>query len=348
MEFCEPLKAAFIPAANSAQTAPPSLDPEGVVPFLVAQLKRASLPANMLRPAAIIALARYSAGVPQTLQLLASLAIFLARMEDAAFVTAAHVERAAAIAQDSEPEDDSSLDDDLADSLNDARPGPVAMPPIAGPARAEAGLSAQPPRQAALRKRLVASVIAIGCVAAIGLAMQLEANRHVSRPVVTSPSPAPLPSTAALPPPAPLPAPPPQIVPPQLPEAPPSGATAKPAAPPAIDHWVADHPVRAEPTHVVVNYTHGDQPARRRAGDIVRALKARQFSVAGPEAAAPTREDGISYFFRDDEDVATGIAQIVAPRWPDAAGVRLASLPRSRPPRPGTIRITLPQSAKPG
>ena len=67
------------------------LDAADVALFLAEQLDLAGQPSDLFEPAAVTALAQQSGGVQRTLQMLAGLSVFIARLEDAACVSAAHV-----------------------------------------------------------------------------------------------------------------------------------------------------------------------------------------------------------------------------------------------------------------
>ncbi len=300
------------------------LDPDAVAPFLSAQLQRSGLPSNLLHPEAITALGRLSAGVPRTLQLLAGLALFLARFENAAAITADHVSRAAQIADGSEA-DSASVQDAVVNSA--LPPLSVATPPIGGwPLRA--GLLA---------------VAAIAAAAAIGFGSS-------DRPDHTE-TPAPTPSlTSAAP----------AIVTPAAPvkalsataEQPPEQQQVKQQPPeeqPMAERWVSAHPIRDQPVHVTLTYPEGDAQGRQRAADLAAALRSKDYDVslpgdartpATPASSAPVPE--VSYYFPEDRQLAATLVQELATRYPEAASAKLAEAPRGRHARPGTIGIALP------
>lgn len=156
------------------------LSPAEVGPFLATQLARAHQPADLLHPDAVAALAWRSAGVPRRLQLLAGLAIFMARLENADQVTRAHVDQADEVQNGTTLENDEqdAWPDDDADSAPGAGSAGHAhsfgtLAPAAS--RADAGPGGPASWAAAFggarRPTKRAAVLATCCVVAIGAIM---------------------------------------------------------------------------------------------------------------------------------------------------------------------------------
>ncbi len=109
-ELAKRLRAAGVPAAIVTLGL---LAPDDAAAFLRVQLAAAERPADLIQPAALMQLVQRSQGVPRSLQMLAGLSVFMARLADAPQVTPAHVEQAALIQTGTEPgDDDADAEDD--------------------------------------------------------------------------------------------------------------------------------------------------------------------------------------------------------------------------------------------
>ncbi len=170
-----------LPAGLSIVTLGP-LAPSDVGPFLAAQLAQSGQPADLLHPDAVAALARHAAGSARAVQTLAGLAVFLARLEDAPQVSAAHVAEAAEV-QSGTTLRHEDLDEDAPVALGSPE---IALPPPDPAQRAPA--AARPWRQ------IVMTAVAVLCCAAaagvVAMAMLGQPGAAPAAQAVVAPSPA--------------------------------------------------------------------------------------------------------------------------------------------------------------
>ncbi len=91
-----------------------------------------------------------------------------------------------------------------------------------------------------------------------------------------------------------------------------------------------------ESAHVVLRYARDSAPARERAVALRTALRARGLDVSDPTGTPARAGDRVTYFYREDQDVADGLAEQLA-----MSGPTQAHIPAGSPPRPGTIEVTI-------
>ncbi len=92
-----------------------------------------------------------------------------------------------------------------------------------------------------------------------------------------------------------------------------------------------------ESAHVVLRYARDSAPARERAVALGTALRAKGLDVTDPTGApAGKGGDRVTYFYREDHDIADGLANQLAASEPTQGRITTRS-----PPRPGTIEVTI-------
>lgn len=301
--------------------------PADVAAFLAVQLARAGQPAHRFTPDAVTVLAHRSGGNPRTLQMLAGLTMFLARLEDAPQVTAEHVTEAA------EVQSGTSLP-----PMDPLFGMPASMPPP----RAAAGLTPINPRRSNKPTLVAVAALATLCVATaalvrIGPDAVLPGILASARAITATLNPgvdgtaaqASQPAVAAF----------------DAGQRPASSAAVDPAPP------VAARPPRSEPAQaplstavalrIVVVFPRGDAEAARRGADLTRKLRANGYEAEDPIPAALRANDPtVGYFFAEDASGAAAVA-----RDSGETGRERLVPAQGRPPRPGTIRLAIPSSS---
>ena len=316
------------------------LPPREVGSFLGEQLARSNQPQDLLQPDAVAALAHYSEGEPARLQLLAGLAVFMARLEDAPRVSAAHV-LAATTVQTGVSLGASDVGDE-SDEASDELGSAVDEPPTASVESFPRIAVASAPATSGWRKRTVVALALVGVTAGVLAAFPLAA--YFDRSSQAGPGHAQAIRTNIVPNQAPRPTPPvtPSTASPgavtRQPE--PSAPTAAPSTmAPTGGHAARSLPAGVQP-RVLISYRRDSAAAKRRGEDLASLLHSQGLDVQGP-VADPSRltDFAVDYFFTNDAATAASIA--------DEAGEsgRAQLLAPATLPRPGTIQILIAGSA---
>ncbi len=268
--------------------------------------------------AAVAILRQHQALPPQQREMLAELAVFLARVEGSSSVTAAHVAAAADIAQGNALA--ATAAEAAAEEAAAAKGNPGATLNPAAPGRR-------------LRQIVAASVIACALAAGLATASLLRPHdRTAMPPRAETPATAPPKPALAAEPPAPA-------AKPMQPE--PAPAPAQPVPGKPVEFALP----AAVPPRVFVAYPRGDAAGQQHAAGLVQALRAQGYEAADPEPGAPRqRQPWIGYFFAEDAGAASALAHMIAtmdPAWQDAAHPQLPATGADLP-RPGSIVVTLP------
>ncbi len=315
-----------LPAGLSIVTLGP-LAPSDVGPFLAAQLAQSGQPADLLHPDAVAALARHAAGSARAVQTLAGLAVFLARLEDAPQVSAAHVAEAAEV-QSGTTLRHEDLDED-APAAPPEQHGPGAVPA----AHQERPASPRRRRTTAAAVTTVCGVVVAGALLSVGL----------SQPAVTPPAPGSA-SADARPMSADAPATTNAVAVPGKGRPAQSGPALDSAAPSGLRDSVTQAPDQAGstlptsvPVRVMTVYQRSDPAAERRSIELVQKLRAEGFDASDPDPGTPRRgEPMIGFFFAEDAAGAAAVA-----RQAGETGRERLVTQRGGPPRPGTVRVTV-------
>lgn len=283
--------------------------------FIAMHLQRGGHPPTLLHPAAMDALVQHGGATPRTLLALTDLAVFLARLEDAPQVSAAHVLEALQV------QDGTRLDGDD-EPLADA-PGEPPAPLPATPARPASQRSFPRWAYAGAALPVAGMLVALalrGPPAAPRSPAVAEAARPASQPSV-----------------APTPAAPAAAQPGALPDSPSPALLDSQAQPSPI---AETDPLAAlpdfVPVRVTVAYRRGDERAERRSADVARRLRAAGLEPETQAEGAGPAEPAVSYYFAEDAGIAGDVAR--------HAGLGPAKLvpPRGALPRPGTVRVAVP------
>jgi len=284
---------------------------EEVPAYVAARLATLRLPADRIAAAALTELAEASAGVPRRLNVLIGSSLFMAEMESAPQVSAAHVQAAAEmhalpLPEATAPGQALILPPETMLAAGAPHPEPAAPPP---------------PRRLGW---IVAGLLA---AAALGLALLPEAPPPPA-PAVAAASTAP---TTQLPP--PLPAPP--LPNPPLPN-PPLPTQALPAPPLPAQTLPAPPPPTQPPPRLVLTYPRGNAAAAARSADLAARLREAGVAAGAPfPVSAGVEADQLRYFFPQDRALAQDLAAAAG-----QAGVAMqrGAVPPGAPlPRPGTL-----------
>ena len=301
------------------------LPPREVGSFLGEQLARSNQPQDLLQPDAVAALAHYSGGEPARLQLLAGLAVFMARLEDAPRVSAAHVKAATTVQSGASlgASDVGADDDDMPDEGFD--PEPERRP--VGPS-APIAVTSSAPRPwwrgwPAVMLALV--VLATGTLAAAppGARLYQAAYSHLARWQGIKPDRRADPASPA------------RADPNNLPATDPQAARPPPAAK-EQDTSTDGLPAGVAP-RVLISYRRDSAAARRRGDELAKRLRLQGLDVQGPTAdASRPAGSAVSYFFANDAAAAARIADEAG----EGGREQMLASPAALPP-PGTIQITI-------
>lgn len=298
--------------------------PADVSAFLAVQLARAGQPIHQFTPEAVTGLAQRSGGNPQALQMLAGLTVFLARLENAPQVTADHVAEAAdvqsrtslpqaephAAMSASMPPPPAVADQTRTRPLRSSRPMLMTAAALAGLGIITAAtyfISPEPvlPGIVTSARAITAAFNSNSDHTAAQAEPSKVAASDAGRRAALLAAPDPAPPAAAR-------------------------APRSEPAPPILSTAVA--------LRVVVVVPRGDADAARRGADLVRKLRASGYEVEAPSPATSRPTDPpVSYFFAEDAPGAAAVARDVG----ETGRERLVPV-QGRPPRPGTIRLTLP------
>ena len=298
------------------------LPPREVGSFLGEQLARSNQPQDLLQPDAVAALAHYSGGEPARLQLLAGLAVFMARLEDAPHVSAAHVKAATTVQSGASlgASDVGADDDDLPGEGVDAepeRPAAKSSAPIA-----VASSAPRPWWRGWPVVALALAVLAGGALAAVpsGARLYEAAYSQLGRWQGIKPDPA---SPARSDP---------KTLPPTDPQ-----ATARQPAAATEQETSTDGLPAGVPPRVLISYRRDSVAARRRGDELAKRLRSQGLDVQGPivDASRPAGS-AVSYFFANDAAAAARIADEAG----EGGREQLLASPAALPP-PGTIQITI-------
>ncbi len=297
------------------------LPPREVGSFLGEQLARSNQPQDLLQPDAVAALAHYSGGEPARLQLLAGLAVFMARLEDAPHVSAAHVKAATTVQSGASlGASDGADDDDMSGEGFDAEPEQAAVEPSVPIA-----VTSSAPRpwwRGWPVLALAFVVLAMGALAAgpPGARLYQAAYSQLTRWQGIKADPA---SPA-------------RADPNNRPATDPR-ATARPPAAANEQETSADGVPAGVPPRVLISYRRDSAAARRRGDELARRLRSQGLDVQGPTAdASRSAGSAVSYFFANDAAAAARIADEAG----EGGREQLLALPAALPP-PGTIQITI-------
>jgi len=157
------------------------LSPEGVARFVASRLAAGAQPRDLIEPEAVLALARHSGGSLRLVNVIGGAAVFLARLEGAAHVSASHVAEAAS----------------MRDGMDGDNPVPVQETPGDEPGPSEAAIALMPDAPGrpvpanALRRRAMLGAGVAGLALIGGWAVRGRTG---------TPPEAPAPVVAALPP----------------------------------------------------------------------------------------------------------------------------------------------------
>ncbi len=297
--------------------------------FLGEQLARSNQPHDLLQPDAVVALAHYSGGEPARLQLLAGLAVFMARLEDAPRVSAAHVKAATTVQSGTSlgASDINAEYDDMPGESFDFESEPE--PPVAGPPPRIA-VASSPPRpwwRAWPVAVLVLAGLTVGAVAAVPIAARLyqAAGGQFGRAQDGKPGQRAGSATHAQADSTPL-------------QATNSVAAPQPAKLTAVDNQEtsASGLPMGVPARVLISYRQDSAAAKRRGDDLAKRLRSQGLDVQGPAAdASRPAASAVSYFFTNDAPAAARIADEAG----EGGREQLLPSPAALPP-PGTIQIT--------
>lgn len=318
------------------------MQPDEVAGFVEDRLRRAGHDPGRIGPDAISALMDRTGGSPRLLTVLAGQALFLAGLDGAPRVTAAHVAQAA---------DMRGLAELAAPAFTDAAPpGGFFAPEGVAPVRAAVAprrrmaVAAAPsrrsprmPRAAVPLPRAAAFVLLAGL--ALGGTVLAMAGRRAPGPAPARQVAGAQEGASSIPLP-PVPSPPPPAASPRTSPAIPSEGRQAAAAMPRPASASAT-PERDAPTRVVIHYTAARPPSEQAAAELARVLRARGFPVAELRGVPMRiRRPSIRYFFAEDRSATEALEREVEPFTGESRVVpMLGYMPK---PRPGTLEVWIP------
>lgn len=316
-----------------------TLQPDEAASFIRARMA-AGVPGR-LTPDAIAEIVTNGRGIPRLLAAVTTAAEFVATLETAPEVTAAHVKEAVLL------RGDAGAGGDAEEAPPSLAPTVPAMEPEEAdgtihpdPEERWAGTGAAMP---APRRRRAGFWAALACAALAALFVAYAARQPAGESLghrlaaVLAGDPAPSPATAAAPPTV------------AVEVASNQGAG---AAPPASAQAPADPAPNLQPNpsasglpsgvvpHVVLSYWQGDPEAEQRAREVARTLRTAGIVANDPVPVLQRiAEPGLAYFFSEDRAGAAEVSRALGGAFGEG---RAASLRQDEPlPRPGTIELQI-------